>query len=69
MPRTCISLQGNIYIVSGEVVDREHGALNTDPQGRGLLTFDILAINEGPGTMPDLTATATVSTILVEVHN
>ena len=56
--------QGNIYIVSGEVVDREDSGLNVDSDGRGILNFDILAINEGPGTMPDLTATATVSTIL-----
>ena len=56
--------QGNIYIVSGEVVDREDSGLNVDSDGRGILNFDILAINEGPRTMPDLTATATVSIIL-----
>ena len=45
-------------------MDRENSELNIDPQGRGILTFDILAINEGPMTMPDLTATATVRMLL-----
>ena len=50
--------QGNIFIRSGVTVDREDPSLHIDSLGHGVLTFNILAVNDAPtGTF---TATATV---------
>jgi len=50
--------QGNIFIRSGVTVDREDPFLHIDSLGRGVLTFNILAVNDAPtGTF---TSTATV---------
>jgi len=52
------SATGNIFIRGGVTVDREDSSLHIDSLGRGVLTFNILAVNDAPtGTF---TATATV---------
>ena len=50
--------QGYIFIRGGVTVDREDPFLHIDSLGHGVLTFNILAVNDAPtGTF---TATATV---------
>lgn len=53
-------MQGEIFIRSGSVVDREASTgLQINSAGEGVISFEIIAVNEGVDK--DLTATATVS--------
>ena len=50
--------QGNIFIRGGVTLDRENPSLDIDSLGRGVLTFNVLAVNDAP--TDSFTATATV---------
>lgn len=60
-----LTLQGSIFIPSGETIDREDPFLQIDSLGRGVLSFRIEAVNQA--TTGSFTATATVRcTILLQ---
>lgn len=53
-------IQGEVYVIGGQEVDREATHVLVDSAGRGVVIFDILAADGGS---PSLTGTAEVGII------